>query len=177
MKFPQRQIRFFATLALGAWLFSLATTTATARPTAARLQESGDNTQAPAGVRVARSVVGSKGEEKGGKYVVEDIRTLFHLPADKQVVVYFEWDGPPVAHHFQGTWRDPQGKVVATGTFDYSTPDTRFSGYWVLELSPGSPAGLWALEAQIDGQPAGERTFRETAPPPPPPAERTITTA
>jgi S1-C subfamily serine protease len=149
--------------------------TATAHATSS--QQNGGNHQAAIGFRVVKSEVGSKGEEQGGKYVVEDTRTVFHIPADKQVVVYFEWEGPAGAHHFQGTWRDPQGKVVATGTFDYSTPDTRFSGYWVLELSPDSPPGLWALEAQIDGQPAGEQTFQVTAPPPPPAPKPLLTTA
>jgi S1-C subfamily serine protease len=177
VKIFQRQITFLAMLGLGAWLFSFATITATARTTATRQKKRGASTQAPTGFRVVKSEVGSKGEEKDGNYVVEDIRTTFHIPADKQVVVYFEWEGPSGAHHFQGTWRDPQGKVVATGTFDYSTPDTRFSGYWVLELPPDSPPGLWALEAQIDGQPAGEQTFQVTAPPPPPPPKPMLTTA
>jgi hypothetical protein len=109
---------------------------------------------------------------KDGEYVVEDVRTVFHLPADKQVIVYFEWQGPVGAHHFLGTWCDPQGKVATTSTFDYFAQTNVFSGYWVFQLNNTLPAGLWVLEAQVDGRPAGERTFRivsDLPPPPPPP--------
>lgn len=120
---------------------------------------------------VLRSVVGANGEMKNGEYVVEDVRNVFHLPGDKKVIVYFEWQGPAGAHHFVGTWLDPQGKEASTSTFDYYSPGKVFSGFWIFELNNTLPAGLWVLQAQIDGQPAGERTFRivSNLPPPPPP--------
>ncbi len=108
---------------------------------------------------VVKSLVGAKEKAEGMKFVVEDRRTTFHLPRDKQVVVYFEWEGPPGAHHFQGTWIEPTGKIEGTSTFEYVTPISHFSGYWVLRLNNTVPRGLWALQAQIDGKPAGERTF------------------
>jgi hypothetical protein len=41
-------------------------------------------------VRMVRSVAGTKGETRGGNYVVLDPRTTFYMPDDRQVTVYFE---------------------------------------------------------------------------------------
>jgi S1-C subfamily serine protease len=101
---------------------------------------------------------------------VDHPQTTFRLGQDKQVIVYFEWKGPAGPHHLKGTWLDPTGKVNSVGTFDYVAPGPEFSGYWVLTLSPGMQQGMWALQAQIDGKPAGVQTFRITGAPPPPPA-------
>lgn len=127
--------------------------------------------------RVVKSLVGGKGETQGTKFIVEDQRTSFRVPQDKQVIVYFEWEGPPGPHHFQGTWREPTGKVDSVGTFDYVAQGSHFSGYWILQLNKTVPSGLWVLEAKIDGKPAEERTFQITGPPKPPPPAPLPTTA
>jgi S1-C subfamily serine protease len=127
--------------------------------------------------RVVESLVGGKGKTQGTNFIVEDQRTTFRVPQDKQVIVYFEWEGPPGPHHFQGTWREPTGKVDSVGTFDFVAQGPDFSGYWILQLNSSVPRGLWVLEAQIDGKPAGERTFQITGPPPPPPPPPVLTTA
>lgn len=155
------------------FLLAFAASAASAQTASPKQQKGSQTQQQPSPFRVVKVEVGSKGEQKGGKFVVEDLRTAFHVPPDKQVVIYFEWEGPPGAHHFQGTWRDSQGKVEAVGNFDYSTPERHFSGYWVLELRPNSPPGLWALEARIDGQLAGIQTFEVTGAPLPPPMPTT----
>ena len=137
--------------------------------------------QAPAQAaqfHVVRSVSGSKGAEVGNDFAMEDPRTVFKFPSDKQVIVFFEWDGPLGMHKFQGTWRSPDGKVVSVSNFQYEARETRFRGYWTLTLPEGVTPGLWALEAQIDGQPAGMHTFQiqvdESSLPPKPMAEADI---
>ena len=118
---------------------------------------SGMKTQA---FQVLKSVSGSVGADQGGHYVIADPRTTFHVPGDKQVVVYFEWQGPPGPHKFVGTWRNPEGKAVVISDFEYVASANQFAGHWTLTLPESIATGLWALEAQIDGQPAGTHTIQ-----------------
>jgi len=127
--------------------------------------------------RVIRIVCGSKGVTHGAEFEMQDVRTVFHVPDDHQIIVYFEWEGPPGAHHAVGTWRSPDGKVALTSDFDLTSDGTRYTGTWRLSIPESIAIGLWALEAQIDDQPAGTQTFEimrsETggsAPPPIPTA-------
>ena len=69
--------------------------------------------------RVVQSGSGSKGEQHGDDFVMSDPRTTFRYPGDKQVIVFFEWEGPTGVHHFEGTWRSPDGKVASVSDFDY----------------------------------------------------------
>ena len=110
--------------------------------------------------RVIRSQCGAKGHEVGNDFVVDDPRNVFTVPLDKQVVAFFEWEGPTGLHHFQGTWRSPDGKAISVSNFQYEARESHFRGYWTLTLPENPPAGLWALEATIDGQGAGAQTFR-----------------
>lgn len=110
--------------------------------------------------RVVRSVSGSRGSEQSGRFVVDDPRTIFYVPADTQVIVYFEWDGPLGPHHFEGYWRDPEGKAVIISDFRYEAKQKRFGGYWSLNLTPTITPGLWSLEAHVDGEMAGSHTFQ-----------------
>jgi len=48
---------------------------------------------------ILRSVSGSKSSQEGGNFVIQDPRTVFYLPEDRQVIVYFEWEGPLGLHH------------------------------------------------------------------------------
>ncbi|HYY72136.1 MAG TPA: hypothetical protein VE778_00950 [Candidatus Bathyarchaeia archaeon] len=57
--------------------------------------------------RLVRSVSGSKGTPQGGRFSMEDPRSVFYIPADRQVIVYMEWDGPIGKHHLEGFWRNP----------------------------------------------------------------------
>ena len=109
---------------------------------------------------VLRSVSGSSGSEQAGRYVVQDPRSIFYLPADKHVIVYFEWEGPVGNHHFEGFWKNPEGKVVVMSDFSYAASQKRFGGYWSLDLSDGMAAGMWALEARVDGELTGSHTFQ-----------------
>ncbi len=110
--------------------------------------------------RAVRSVSGSRGSQQGGRYVVEDPRSVFYLPQDKQVIVYFEWDGPAGNHHFEGFWKNPAGKVASISDFQYVAPTRRFGAYWTLALAGTVEPGTWTLEAHIDGEAAGAHTIQ-----------------
>jgi S1-C subfamily serine protease len=91
---------------------------------------------------------------------MQDPRNVFHAPEDHQIIVFFEWEGPPGSHHAVGSWRSPDGKVVLNSEFDLTSKGTRYMGTWTLAIPESIAPGLWALEAQIDGQPAGTQTFQ-----------------
>jgi hypothetical protein len=124
---------------------------------------------------VLRSIAGASGHEDKGKFVMDDARSLFNAGKDPKVIVYFEWEGPLGPHHFEGLWKSPEGKIVLISDFRYEAKSPRYSGYWSMLLSDGTPSGEWNLEARIDGEPAGTLSFVITgspvahvAPPPQP---------
>jgi hypothetical protein len=133
----------------------------------------------PAQFRVVRSLCGSKGASHGNDFQIEDPKNEFHPAEDRQIIVYFEWEGPPGSQHAEGIWRSPDGKAMVTSDFDLASQGTHYTGYWTLAIPETIATGLWALEATIDGQPAGTQTFRivsdrsaapTAAGPPPPPS-------
>lgn len=117
--------------------------------------------------RLVRSISGSKGEQKGGRFVIEDPRSVFYLPEDTKIIVYFEWDGPAGKHHLEGIWKNPAGKVAVLSDFDYEAKEKRFAAFWTLTLAESMPTGMWALEARVDGEAAGAHTFQVVAAPRP----------
>jgi len=114
-------------------------------------------------VRATRSVSGTKGSQQNGKFVVEDRRSIFYLPADKQVIVYFEWEGTIGNHSFEGRWKNPEGKVVLTSDFQYAATARHFGGYLSLDLGEKFKPGMWSLEVRADGGIAGTHTFQIVA--------------
>lgn len=110
-------------------------------------------------VRLLRSTSGSKGSVQGSRYVIEDPREVFHVPADRSIVVYFEWQAAPGLHKCEGTWKDPSGKGVLTSSSEYSSRGPRFGLYWTLSLPDTVAAGRWTLEARVDGEAAGSHSF------------------
>ncbi len=110
--------------------------------------------------RVVRVEAGSKGEQHGDDFVVSDSRTTFRYPADKQIVVSFEWEGPEGKHHFKATWRSPDGKVESVEDFDREATETDLRAHFSLALSDSIVPGMWTIETQIDGQSAGVKTFQ-----------------
>src|SRR2546425_709855 len=68
--------------------------------------------------RLLRSLSGTKGQESGGRFVIEDPRAVFQIPEDKQIIVYFEWQGPPGLHHIECSWKNPEARVVSSSTLD-----------------------------------------------------------
>jgi len=109
--------------------------------------------------RLVRSISGTKIHEESGRFGVDDPRTIFYIPADPQVVVYFTWEGPSGAHHFEGLWKNPAGKVVLISSFDYTSDQPRFGGYFKLLLDGAMP-GAWTVEAHVDGESAGAHSFQ-----------------
>jgi len=114
---------------------------------------------AEGGARLVRSTSGTRGVQQGSRYVIEDPRTVFAPDKDRQVVVYFEWEARPGTHHCEARWKDPTGRAVLVSPIDYQAPARRFGIYWTMALPEGAARGLWAVEALVDGQPAGTHTF------------------
>jgi len=113
--------------------------------------------------RLIRSISGSKGHEQAGRYVIDDARTVFKVPDDRQVLVYCEWEGATgVAgqHEFEGHWKSPAGKLVAVSDFKLEVRGRSCSGYFTLLLSETSETGTWTLEARVDGEITGEHKFQ-----------------
>ncbi|HEV2305343.1 MAG TPA: serine protease [Candidatus Acidoferrales bacterium] len=124
--------------------------------------------------RLISSTSGTKETTKNEHYIIEDPRDVFHVPGDQQIVVVFDWQGPPGMHHFQGSWMDPTGKVVSVGNVDLQATGSEFSCSWSLNIPDSVKPGLWAIQVTIDGLPAAVHTFQivSTAPkaPPAPPS-------
>jgi len=55
----------------------------------------------------------------GQRFVIEDPRTVFSAETDRQVLVYFEWEGRPGTHHCEARWKDPSRQVVLVSPIDY----------------------------------------------------------
>ena len=55
-----------------------------------------------AGVRLVRSTSGTRGVQQGTRYVIEDPRSVFSAAEDRQVIVFFEWEGETGLHHCEG---------------------------------------------------------------------------
>jgi S1-C subfamily serine protease len=112
--------------------------------------------------RLIGSVSGTKLLEQSGRLSLEDPRTVFYSPADKEIIVYFTWEGPPGPHRFEGVWKNPSGKVAMTSEFEYKPEQRRFGGYFKMLTGDAPATGVWTLEARIDGETAGSHTFQIT---------------
>jgi S1-C subfamily serine protease len=106
-----------------------------------------------------RSVAGTKGEPRGGAFVMGDPRTTFFVPDDRQVIVYFEWEAPRGTHHCEGTLRGPNGQLAVMSSFDYPATEARFGGFWTVPLLENTTAGVWTFESHVDGESAGTLSF------------------
>jgi trypsin-like peptidase len=120
--------------------------------------------------RLIRSVSGTKYEKQGGQFIIEDPRTVFSTAVDREIVVYFEWEGPIGNHHFDGRWRDPTGKVSVISSFESEAKQNIFGAYFELALAQDTPPGLWALEVSIDGEAAGTQVIQIQSQAPPAPS-------
>ena len=110
-------------------------------------------------VRMVRSVAGTKGETRGGNYVILDPRTTFYMPDDRQVIVYFEWEASKGTHHCEGSLKGPNGQLAVMSRFDYPATQTKFGGFWTIPLLENTSAGIWTFESRVDGESAGELRF------------------
>src|SRR5688500_15103608 len=104
-------------------------------------------------VRLVRATLGSR-------YVIADPRNAFTAGVDRQVIVLFEWEGTPGTHECVVTWKDPTGLTVLASPYTQRATAPRFSVYWTLTLPEAPRLGMWAAEAQVNGEPAGTVTFQ-----------------
>jgi trypsin-like peptidase len=148
----KRQITFLSLL----FFFS---DTLALSPNASPMPQAGGVPAAGPKVRMVRSVAGTKGETRGGSYVILDPRTTFYVPDDRQVIVYFEWEAPKGTHHCEGTVKGPNGQLAVMSSFDYPATQTKFGGFWTMPLLENSSPGLWTFESRVDGEFAGELRF------------------
>jgi hypothetical protein len=130
------------------------------RPQQPAQPSSGGSQVAESRFRIVRSVSGSKLVDSGGHFLVEDPRSDFYIPGDKEVVVYFTWEGPIGPHHFEGFWKRPDGKLLMISDFDYKADQPRFGGYFRMLLGETPPIGVWTLEVRIDGEMVGTHNFQ-----------------
>jgi len=130
------------------------------QPTQPAQASGGGANAAEPSFRLIRAVSGTKLLEQGGPAGVQDPRSVFYAPADKEIIVYFTWEGPPGQHHFEGLWKNPSGKIAMTSEFDFKPQQPRFGGYFKMILGDAPVTGSWALEARIDGETAGSHSFQ-----------------
>ena len=120
----------------------------------------GQQTALPASpLTVLRIAAGPHGEVRNGDFVLDEERTQFDPAKDKQVFVFFQWQGQPGVHRMTAQWKSPDGASSTTSPVQYEARDRRFGAYWSLNLSPTSAPGSWTIEATVDGQPGGRFTF------------------
>ncbi|MGE0453977.1 MAG: hypothetical protein AB7O37_11360 [Vicinamibacteria bacterium] len=115
--------------------------------------------------RLLRSTSGSKGALRSGRYEVEDPRSTFSLPSDRQIIVYFDWEAVPGVYRFEGRWKDPTGKVVLVAPVDQEVTARQLGLYWTLALPERTATGLWALEVAVGGASIGTHSFEIQAAP------------
>ena len=128
------------------------------KPPTSQTSGGGANAAEPS-FRVVRSVSGSKILDQGGRYSIEDPRTVFYAPDDKQVVVYFTWEGPAGSHHFEVIGKI-QTQACETTEFDTGRINP-FGAYFKMlqETTPPTAHGHWKLGSWRD---AGSHTFQIT---------------
>ena len=119
-------------------------------------------------VHVLKVSAGPAGVEENGAFRLTEERTTFSRTQDREVIVYFQWDGTAGPHKLVAQWRSPDGGFTSNSVIDYTSRERKFGAYWRLPISPAMPLGTWSIEATVDGQPAGRFTFEitgEAAPP------------
>jgi hypothetical protein len=114
---------------------------------------------APSELRVLKISAGPSGADKNGTFTLTEERSTFSRTTDREVIVFFQWEGSPGAHKLVANWRSPDGAVSANSTMDYVAKERRFGAYWPLYLSSSTALGTWSVEATVDGQPAGRYSF------------------
>jgi hypothetical protein len=57
-------------------------------------------------------------------------------------------------------WKDPSGGAVMISPYSSQGRTARFGMYLTLALPDAPRLGLWAVEAEVDGEPAGIHTFQ-----------------
>ena len=118
-------------------------------------------------LHVLRISAGPAGVEEKGTFRLTEERSVFSRTDDKEVIVYFQWDGVPGRHLLEAVWRSPNGSSTSKSTIDYTAKDRRFGAYWRFTITPDIQLGTWSIEATVDGQPGGRLSFEITGAPAP----------
>lgn len=128
-------------------------------------------------LHLLRISAGPAGVEKDGVFTLTEERTTFSRASDREVIVFFQWEGTPGPKKMVGTWRSPDGGLTTSSTIEYEAQDRRFGAFWRLTLVPHTPLGAWSIDATVDGLPAGRFTFDVTDADAPaaPPTKRVLT--
>lgn len=113
-------------------------------------------------VHVLRIVSGPSGNVVNGDFVLNEVRTVFNRADDREVIVFFQWEGAPGAHRLVAQWRSPDSAITSNSAIDYVAKAPRFGAFWSLPLSATMALGTWSIEATVDGVPAGRFTFEVT---------------
>src|ERR1700676_4098025 len=107
------------------------------------------------GPRMIRSLSGPSGKTIGPKFVLDEVRSRFIYPQDKNLVVYFEWLAPLGDHVLSAMWKGPDGRIQSLSPdIKVQTQTKELNAYWIFGLTPGMASGLWVAEVRLDGQPA-----------------------
>jgi hypothetical protein len=115
--------------------------------------------QTPPTLQVLKIAAGPAGVESNGVFTLTEERARFSRSADKEVVVHFQWEGTAGTKKLEAIWRSPDGASSSKSVVEYVARTRRFGAYWRFALSPDMQLGTWAVEATVDGEPAGRFTF------------------
>ena len=110
-------------------------------------------------LHVLKIAAGPSGAENNGNFVLTEERLKFSRTADREVIVFFHWDGVPGSHKLEARWRSPDGGFTSNSTIDYTAAERRFGAYWRIAITPTMQLGTWNIEATVDGQPGGRLSF------------------
>ncbi len=77
----------------------------------------------PPPLTVLRIAAGPHGEVRNGNFVLDEERTQFDPSKDKEVVVYFQWQGQPGLHRMTAQWKSPDGASSTTSPIQYDAKD------------------------------------------------------
>ena len=114
----------------------------------------------PAALRLMRSTSGSAGSTRGGRFHVEDPRSAFEVPNDKQLVVSFEWEGASGTYLLESAWKDPTGAVTLQPKVEVKGTGGRVASYWLLALPSSMTPGQWTLEVTQEGRVIGQHAVQ-----------------
>lgn len=110
--------------------------------------------------KLLRSVSGPSGKTVGNEFILDGTRNRFVYPTDSSFVIYFQWEAPPGEHVLTGIWKRPDGSIASISPdVKVQTTSNALNCYWIFELTPGLPNGVWTLEVRVDGQPSGSHPF------------------
>ena len=104
---------------------------------------------APPSLHVLRITSGPAGVEEKGTFRLTDERSVFSRSDDKEVIVYFQWDGAPGRHQLEATWRSPDGTTSSKTAIDYTAKERRFGAYWRFVITRDMQLGMWSVEAYV----------------------------